>query len=117
MIINICGLIIIGFIIWWFWFSKKEAVEVKDKVIHIKVKDGVYQPARISVNESQPIILEFLRLDETGCAEYVIFETLGINEKLPLNKTHQINLGQLKAGSYTFACQMRMYQGELMVTH
>lgn len=115
IIINVLGLALVALIIWWFWLSKPKAIKSDDKVIHIDVKDGVYHPARIEVKANTPISLEFLRIDASGCAEYVLFETLGVHEKLPLNKPHIINLGKLKPGNYPCSCQMKMYQGELIV--
>ena len=116
IIVNGLGVILIALIVWWFWLSKAKSVKSSDSVIRIKVKDGVYQPARIEVKADKPVILEFLRKDASSCAEYVLFETLGVHERLTLNKLHTIELGKLKPGNYPFTCQMKMYSGELIIS-
>lgn len=116
LVINIIGLVLIALIIYWFWIYKPKNVHAKDQdVIKIVVEDGVYQPAHISVPADTEISLEFLRKDETPCAEMVIFPELNISESLPLNKTKSIKLKSLEKGSYQFHCQMQMYKGELVV--
>lgn len=115
IILNILGGILAAAIIWWFWLSKPKAVRVNKETVQITVKDGVYVPSRIEVDAKVPLTLEFMRKDTSGCSEYVIFSSLGIHEKLPLNKSHQIYLPVLEPGVYTFNCQMNMYHGELVV--
>lgn len=115
-LINIIGILFIGLIIWWFWLSRKKAKRIDSSVITIEVKDGVYFPARIEVPANRDVTLIFLRKDPSTCAEYVLFDTLNIYAKLPLNEKHQIVLRQLKPGKYAFTCQMKMYRGELIVT-
>ena len=47
--INLAGLILIGLIVWWFWLYKAQSTQIKDGSIKVLVKDGVYQPANITV--------------------------------------------------------------------
>jgi len=116
LLFNLLGLTLIGLIIWWFWFSKAKAVRSEaQKTLIIEVKDGGYTPARIEVNSAQPIRLAFMRKDPSSCAEYLLFDTLGIHEQLPLNQVKEFDLGKLKPGNYPFSCQMHMYVGELIV--
>lgn len=114
-LINFIGILLIVFIVWWFWFSHQKSVRINKSVITIEVKDGVYIPARIEIPANQNITLEFFRKDPSSCAEYVVFDVLNIQEQLPLNKKHVISLGKLAPGKYSFTCQMKMYQGELVV--
>lgn len=113
--INFIGILSIVFIIGWFWFSHQKSVRINNSIISIEVKDGVYIPARIEIPAHQDITLEFFRKDASSCAEYVVFDDLNIQAKLPLNAKHAIFLGKLKPGKYAFTCQMKMYQGELVV--
>jgi plastocyanin domain-containing protein len=111
LIINILGIALIGFIAWWFWFYKsKNAVAVTEN-LSIRVEKGVYQPSQIEIPANQATTLHFLRIDETPCAETLIFPELEIIEDLPLNKTLSVELPALAPGKYNFHCQMQMYRG------
>lgn len=114
-IVNLLAILLILFIAWWFWFSRKKAMRINNAIISIEVKNGVYLPSRIEVSSNQEITLEFLRKDASSCSEYVVFDTLNIHVQLPLNKKHKIVLGKLPPGKYAFTCQMQMYRGELIV--
>lgn len=116
ILVNIIALLIIYFVVWWFWLSKKQAEESADGLIRIVIADGIYSPARVAASAAQPVILEFLRKDNSPCSEYVVFDNLDVHEQIPYNKPYQINLGVLPPGQYVFCCQMKMYQGELVVT-
>ncbi len=114
-IVNLTGILLIIFIVWWFWFSYKKAIRIYSAIIAIDVKNGVYVPSRIEVPANENVTLEFLRKDTSSCSEYVVFDALNIHVQLPLNKKHQIVLGKLQPGKYAFTCQMQMYRGELIV--
>lgn len=116
-ILNLAGILLIIFIVWWFWFSHKKAMRINNAIISIEVKNGVYLPSRIEVPSNQEITLEFLRKDASSCSEYIVFDTLNIHVQLPLNKKHKIVLGKLQPGKYAFTCQMQMYRGELIVVN
>ena len=115
LFVNLLGIVLIVFIAFWFWFSHKKATQINSSAISIEVKNGVYHPSRIEVSSDREITLEFLRKDASSCAEYVVFDTLNIHAQLPFNKKHQIFLGKLSPGKYSFTCQMQMYRGELIV--
>lgn len=114
--VNLIGLLIIALIVWWFWLSKPgvKSTEIK-KIVEIKVKDGVYQPAYIRALVNQPITLRFIREDPTPCAEIVSFSKLNINQELPIKKPTDIHLNIKEPGVYEFTCQMGMYRGKLVV--
>ncbi len=110
-IINLLGIALIGFIVWWFWlYRSKDAVAVTEN-LSIRVENGVYQPTRIEIQANQASTLHFLRVDETPCAGQVIFPDLEISEDLPLNKVFSVELPALAPGEYDFHCQMQMYRG------
>ncbi len=113
--INIAGLLLIAFIVWWFWLYKPKETELEAGGQPIVVDDGVYQPARIKVHADEPTTLRFMRKDASPCAEMVLFPEQDISVNLPLNKTQEVKLPSLKAGTYPFHCQMQMYRGELVV--
>ena len=113
MVINLLGLALIVFIVWWFWLYKPEKTKVTDDDITITVENGVYVPANITLPADKAITLTFIRKDASPCASTVIFDGLNISQELPLNKVIQVNLPALKKGEYAFTCQMHMYKGSI----
>jgi plastocyanin domain-containing protein len=117
LLVDVLGLAVIGFIVWWFWLYKPRAVRSADPAapIEITVADGVYTPARIELPAGQPLVLRFLRRDPGPCAEQLQFADLGISVELPLNKAVDVALPAQPAGEYGFSCQMQMYRGTLII--
>jgi plastocyanin domain-containing protein len=121
IIINLIGLALIALIIWWFWLYKTKATAVAGRTasatesINITVENGIYQPARVAVNEDSPITLNFIRKDASPCAATVIFPDLELNAELPLNKNFTVKIPALKKGRYDFHCPMKMYVGSVIV--
>lgn len=115
-LMNVAGLVLIAFIVWWFWLAKPKLLRAGSGVIEITVADGVYTPARIEVAAGKPITLRFLRKDPSPCAEKVLFDDFGISRDLPLNEPLEVTLTPVAPGEYEFTCQMRMYRGRLVVT-
>lgn len=113
--INLAGISLIGFILWWFIFYRPSGQAVVGEEIEITVKDGVYEPAHIKIKRGQRARLCFHRVDSSPCAEVVLFESLGISRKLPLNKIVEIPILIEVAGEYEFTCQMKMYRGTLVI--
>lgn len=118
-LINIIGILLILFVIWWFWLAKyrlaKKTKLATSDIIDIAVNNGIYDPAIIKINANEKIKLRFFRKDPSPCAEYVIFQNLNISEQLPVNKPHIIELKITNPGEYDFTCQMGMYRGKLIV--
>ncbi len=115
LFINIAGLLLIVFIVWWFWFYNPKGSVSTNNDLTIVVNNGVYTPARIVVAADKPVQLYVLRKDASACAEMLLIPDLDISENLPLNKTKTVSLPALKPGKYPFHCQMQMYRGELIV--
>ncbi|MDH4134001.1 MAG: cupredoxin domain-containing protein [Gammaproteobacteria bacterium] len=113
-IVNALGLVAIGLIVWWFWFSKPKAQRVMSDVIDILVEGGVYTPGRIEITVGKPVRLRFLRKDASPCAEKVLFDDLGIAADLPLGQPVEISVDPKQPGEYAFTCQMQMYRGTLV---
>ena len=113
-LVNLGGLLVIGLIAWWFWYSKPRGrKESGAQPIDVVVDNGVYTPARIEVPVGRPIILRFLRKDASPCAEKVIFDDLGISADLPVDEKTDVIVTPQKPGEYEFTCQMKMYRGVL----
>ncbi|MDX8391467.1 MAG: cupredoxin domain-containing protein [Mariprofundaceae bacterium] len=117
LLINICGLSLIGFIVWWFWlYRPKHGVSVAPgQVVDIRVRDGIYDPALIEAVVGKGISLKFIREDDAACAAQVLFPELSVQKDLPLGKPVVIRFVPEKAGDFTFQCQMGMYRGILRV--
>lgn len=117
LLVNIMGLVLIGFIIWWFWLAKPKAKKAsRDETITIIVEGGAYDPARIEVAANKPVQLTFIRKDASPCAAQVVFGDLDISHELSMDSPTRITLPTLKPGEYEFTCQMGMYRGSLRVT-
>ncbi|MFT6209108.1 MAG: plastocyanin domain-containing protein [Colwellia sp.] len=119
LIINLVGLGLIVLIIWWFWLYKAPSTQVSDEQykseITLVVADGIYQPAHISLLEDKPQVITFIRKDASPCAATVLFPDLEISADLPLNKAVSVQLPAMKKGEYAFHCQMKMYNGTVVV--
>lgn len=115
MLVNLLGLALIGLIIWWFWLYKGQSQAVTDGKVQVLVKDGSYQPARLTLQANTPATLIFKREDASPCAEQVVFPDLDLSASLPVGKTVKVQLPALAPGSYPFHCQMQMYRGEIKV--
>jgi plastocyanin domain-containing protein len=115
--VNIAGLALIGFVIWWFWlYRPSDAVSAAPgQIVEVRVKDGVYDPNLIEATAGKGISLRFIREDETACASQVLFPELGIHKELPLGKPVVLRIVPENAGEFSFQCQMGMYRGVLRV--
>jgi len=115
MLVNLAGAGLIVFIVWWFWMSKPKAQKSISNIVDIIVENGVYMPSRIEVTAGKKTRLRFFRKDASPCAEKVLFDDLGVSADLPLNQYIEIELLPNEPGEYPFTCQMKMYQGSLVV--
>lgn len=113
-LVNVCGLLLIGLIVWWFWLYKPRAVAA-DKAVVVLVDNGSYQPARIRIAADRATTLAFERRDPSPCADIVVFPDLDISQPLAVGQVTRIGLPAMAAGEYPFYCQMQMYRGLLIV--
>ncbi|TVZ37452.1 Cupredoxin-like domain-containing protein [Alteromonadaceae bacterium 2753L.S.0a.02] len=115
LLVNVLGLGLIVWIVWWFWLYKTPPVSTEISDLVITVADGIYQPASLRVPANQAQTLTFIRKDASPCAETVVFPEFDLSETLSLEKAVAVRLPPMKAGHYAFHCQMQMYKGELTV--
>lgn len=113
--INIVGVLLIAFIVWWFWLYKPPSSQAGETSLIISVANGVYTPSQIRLVAGKKTQLTFLREDQSPCAEIVVFPNLQLSQSLPLGKNQIVELPTLQPGSYDFHCQMQMYRGQLIV--
>lgn len=117
LLVNLLGLGVITWIIWYFWLwqrNNSSVTIIKDKVIDIIVKGG-YQPKAVSTKVGQPITLNFTRKESSPCGEEVVFPDFGKRVHLPEGKTVSVEINPSKIGVYEFTCGMNMYHGKLIV--
>lgn len=106
------------YLAWIFYTRKQSGVSAKEEngvqVFDILVK-GVYSPSVIRAKVGRPARINFTREESTDCSRFVNFSDFKIRQELPEGKTVAIELTPEKAGEYTFACDMNMYQGKLII--
>ena len=114
LLINLLGLGLIGFIIWWFWLSQTKAVRTDQKnELTIIVEGGTYAQDRVEVAAGTPVTLLFSRRDPSPCTDQVVFVDLGLSFDLTMDRPTHVRLPALNPGEYPFTCQMGMYRGVL----
>jgi plastocyanin domain-containing protein len=117
-IVTIGGLMMVGFIVWFFWGPKKSGShaaynDTGYQEAAIQVKNG-YNPSRIIVQSGKPVRFEFLREEKSSCSEMVVFPDLQKSAMLPVGKKVVIELPPMEEGIYDFTCQMGMYKGKVI---
>ncbi len=119
IIVTLVGFGVIGWIVWYFWLWKGEAVAAGVgaggiQEVDVTVKGG-YQPAAIEVKAGRPLRLNFTRREASLCGEEVVLPEFGKRAHLPENTTVGIEITPTSAGEYEFTCGMNMYKGKLIV--
>jgi len=94
--------------------SAKSPIEISGNEVKILVK-GRYTPDLLRVKKGMPVQLHFFRDEKSLCTEEVVFEELGIREKLHAFKTTTITITPTKAGEIHFSCGMNMLHGKIIV--
>jgi len=120
IIVDLIGLGLIGFIVWFFWLVKAKGVKAalassgyqEQQMVLVK---GGYTPDVIVVERGKPVRLNFVRQESASCSEMVLLPAFNKNAKLPEGKTVPIEFLPNEPGEYEFACQMGMFRGKLIV--
>ena len=116
IIVNLIGLLLVAFIVWWFWlFKKKSSVSTEGGVVDIIVDSGVYEPSVIHAKAGEELTLRFIRKDSNPCSEKVLFNDLDVSADLPIGTPYPLTFTPEQKGEFEFACQMGMYRGKLIV--
>ena len=119
IVVTLVGFGIVGWIVWYFWLWKDEAVSAGVgagglQEVEVTVRGG-YQPASIVVKAGRPLRLNFTRREASLCGEEVVLPEFGRRAHLPENETVGIEIIPPRAGEYEFTCGMNMYKGKLIV--
>ena len=118
LIVNVLGLAVIAFIVWYFWLYRREGLQIAEvggiQEVQIKVKGG-YDPDVIVVKKDKPVRLQFNRQESSLCSEMVIFDKISQSAKLPEGETVTIDFTPHERGEIPFQCQMGMLRGKVIV--
>ena len=119
IVVDLVGLSLIGFIVWFFWLVKTKGVKAalvsggyQEQMVLVK---GGYTPDVIVVERGKPVRLNFVRQESASCTEMVLLPAFGKSTKLPEGETVPVEFLPKEPGEYEFACQMGMIRGKIVV--
>ncbi|MDZ4340038.1 MAG: cupredoxin domain-containing protein [candidate division NC10 bacterium] len=119
ILVDLIGLGLIGFFVWFFWLVKKKGVRAsltsggyQEQMVLVK---GGYTPDVIVVEAGKPVRLNFVRQESASCSEMVLLPDFNKSAKLPEGETVAVEFLPKTPGEYEFACQMGMLRGKLIV--
>ncbi len=117
--VDVVGLAVIAFIVWFFWLVKGKGVHAaatsggyQEQMVLVK---GGYTPDVIVVEAGKPVRLNFVRQESASCSEMVLLPAFGKSAKLPEGATVPIEFLPKERGEFEFACQMGMFRGKVIV--
>ncbi|TGE29349.1 cupredoxin domain-containing protein [Hymenobacter metallicola] len=118
-IVTLTGLGLMGFVVWYFFFSARQTVSAVSssggvQQVDITVKGG-YSPDVIEVERGRPVQLSFYRAEENSCSEELLFPDFSIRRALPAFQTTLVEVLPDKPGRFEFTCGMGMLRGSLVV--
>lgn len=118
--VDLVGVVLIGLIVWYFWFSRPEGAlaattgaGVQEAFIVVK---GGYSPDTVRVVAGTPVRLVFNRQEADPCSEKVVLDAFGVSADLREGENVRVEFTPTQAGEYEFTCQMGMLRGRLVVT-
>jgi plastocyanin domain-containing protein len=117
--VDIVGLALIAFIVWFFWLVKAKGVRAaatssgyQEQMVLVK---GGYTPDVIVVQAGKPVRLNFVRQESASCSEMVLLPAFGKSAQLPEGQTVSVEFLPKERGEFEFACQMGMFRGKVIV--
>jgi len=119
ILVNLVGLALIAFIVWFFWLVKTKGVRAstsssgyQEQMVLVK---GGYTPDVVVVERGKPVRLNFVRQESASCSEMVLLPAFEKSATLPEGKTVPIEFLPKEPREYEFACQMGMFRGKIVV--
>jgi plastocyanin domain-containing protein len=119
IIVDLIGLGLIGFIVWFFWLVKTKGAKAsltssgyQEQMVLVK---GGYTPDLIVVERGKPVRLNFVRQESASCSEMVLFPAFNKSATLPEGETIAVEFMPMESGEYEFSCQMGMFKGKVIV--
>lgn len=99
-------------------FSTQAENKKEIKKIPVEVTTEGFVPNTIEVKPGTNVTLQITRKTDSTCANEVQVPSKNIKKTpLPLNKTVEIALGELKAGEVKFGCGMDMMDSAKILVH
>ena len=119
VLVDLLGLALIAFIVWFFWLVKPKGVRAaattsgyQEQLVLVK---GGYTPDVIVVEAGKPVRLNFVRQESASCTEMVLLPAFNKSATLPEGQTVPIEFLPKEPGEFEFACQMGMIRGKVIV--
>ncbi|OGB94617.1 MAG: copper-transporting ATPase [candidate division NC10 bacterium RBG_16_65_8] len=119
IVVNLIGLGLIGFIVWFFWLVRAKGVKAvmtsggyQEQMVLVK---GGYTPDVIVVGRGKPVRLNFVRQESASCSEMVTLPAFNKSANLPEGETVPVEFLPKDPGEYEFQCQMGMLRGKVIV--
>jgi len=119
VLVDVTGLGLIAFIVWFFWLVKPLGVRAavtsggyQEQMVLVK---GGYAPDVIVVEAGKPVRLNFVRQESASCSEMVLLPAFDKSATLPEGETVPVEFLPKAPGEYEFACQMGMFRGTIIV--
>lgn len=119
LIVDLVGLGLIAFIVWFFWLVKTKGVRAslssggyQEQMVLVK---GGYTPDAIVVERGKPVRLNFVRRESDACSEMVLLPAFHKSAHLPEGQIVPVEFMPNEPGEYEFACQMGMFRGKILV--
>lgn len=110
-VIALCSVLLLGLV-------AISSADPKPKRIEITVTAKGFEPDRIQVPASQPVMLVITRTTDRTCAKSVVIQ-LGDGKKvektLPLDTAVEVPVTFAKKGELAYACSMDMIKGVILV--
>ena len=118
-IVLMMGLLLIGFIVWFFWLKRAKGVRAAEtsggyQEVMILVKGG-YTPDTIVVRHGKPVRLNFRREETASCSDKVVFADFHKTADLPTGQMVSVEFLPKEPGEHVFSCPMGMFKGRLVV--
>ena len=118
ILVDLVGLGLIAFIVWFFWLVKAKGVKAaltsggyQEQMVLVK---GGYTPDVIVVETGKPVRLNFVRQESASCSEMVLLPAFNKSAKLPEGEIIPVEFLPKEPGEYEFACQMGMFRGKVV---
>lgn len=118
-IVIIGAVLLISAIVWWFFGKHTQTTghaHIVEGVQQVDIRvDGGYVPNTVVLRQGIPARIVFNRKDPSSCLSHVVFPYFGIDEELPLGKSHVVSIDTTKTGNYEYACGMNMFHGTVII--
>lgn len=92
-----------------------EEIKLPEGAVKIMVTKDGFVPEEITFKKGTPLKLAFYRADSENCADQIVFKDLNIKKNLPVGQVVFVDIPTEQDKTYTFACGMNMYKGQIVV--